>query len=217
MRVLHLALALVLSTNTAFTASLGITAGVFHFQATDFYYPNYYSEVGYRGTVEWAGFINEDWSLAVKAAAYPMDDNIFEGAAELEMPITRGAGEISFFLSPIAGFKFTKLQYPALYYSYPDHEYIYYVRPGFDIGIGSNGTANAIEGRFLVRADFAVNDNEYDRFYLEYGVEGSYNVGITKRFGLIFRTGISAGGVSHDVLKRTEPYPYVEVGPYFGL
>jgi hypothetical protein len=44
---------------SSFAADLSVTAGAFRFNATDYYFPNFYEDAGYRGGVEVGGYYDD--------------------------------------------------------------------------------------------------------------------------------------------------------------
>ena len=67
---------------TAAAGDLTLAVGAFRFPATDFYYPNFYVEAGARGEVAYSWGETNRKTVRLLAAAYPMDDNIFEPSLE---------------------------------------------------------------------------------------------------------------------------------------
>ncbi len=65
-------------------ADLSFSFGLFKFDATDYYFPNFYAEAGFRGEIDYV----PDWggasrhNLRLQCHGYPMDDNIFEPIVE---------------------------------------------------------------------------------------------------------------------------------------
>ena len=64
-----------------FARDLSLAGGAFYFNATDYYYPNFYDEAGFRGEVNYKPWANPS-NLRLQCYGYPGDDNIFETIVE---------------------------------------------------------------------------------------------------------------------------------------
>jgi hypothetical protein len=145
MRLFAPVLVTVISSSAA-AAELTLAAGAFRFNATDFYYPNFYEEAGYRGEVTYAPGEASPHLLRLQLYGYPGDDNIFEPVVEYGygLKITPGGWELS--ARPVAGLAVAKFQYPAPYYSTVEHQYLPWLRLGYDASVG-----HKLVGRVFVR------------------------------------------------------------------
>ncbi len=90
---------------SALAADLTVAVGTFRFQATDYYYPNFYEEAGVRGEVACSLGAASRHTFRLLLGAYPMDDNIFEPSAEYGWRPALAWRSWDITLEPAAGFR----------------------------------------------------------------------------------------------------------------
>jgi hypothetical protein len=216
-RLISIILFIFLSTVPVFPTELGLSFGLFRFPATDYYYPNFYDEAGFRGEITfqkvgWLGFFGR-----LQSYAYPMDDNIFENIAEVGFTqrYTSDAGSV--YVRPIIGYGLVRLQYPAPYYPTVNKYYLNLARLGYDAGYSirfgrfSVGVNN--RGRWLinVRSDF------YDRNTALWVFEGEIGLRLSEGWRTSFRGGAELDGYYEKIFLKDNVRPYVEAGIYYRL
>lgn len=206
----------------ALAAQFSLTAGLFRFQATDYYYPNFYEEAGYRGTIGYA-FGAEPFrhKISLRAAAYPMDDNIFDPALEYSYALTLfAAGLWEAACAPAAGFGVTKFQYPAPYSPFVDHHFAPWVRAGGEatLGrkfIGASTLAGGYDARLLYYLGshfFKDWEGRVQRFKYVHAPFARLTIRVNDRWSLLGVAGIELGGyyddhfLTPDHLPKTRPY-----------
>jgi hypothetical protein len=218
MRLFAPVLVTVISSSAA-AAELTLAAGAFRFNATDFYYPNFYEEAGYRGEVTYTPAEASPHLLRLQLYGYPGDDNIFEPVVEygygLRLPLA--GWELS--ARPVAGLGVVKTQYPAPYYSTVEHQYLPWLRLGYDASVGHK-LVGAIfvrggdRGRFLyylgsTYAAFTEEKGEWQN-----GPFGEVGIAVAPGWKLLGRGGLEVGGYYNDVFlpKEKKLRPYGEAG-----
>ena len=223
-RITAAALALFIAAAPALSKDLALTGGAFRFNATDYYYPNFYDEAGFRGEINY-----EPWaksSFRLQFYGYPGDDNIFETIAEYgyAFGIKPAGWELS--AMPVAGAAIAKFQYPAPYYPVVTHQYLPWIRGGADVSIGHNVVGPvSLRGCYRFRALYYpgssyaafLPENGGTRTKLLHAPFGEVTVKVNDRWRLIGRGGCEWGGYYDDVFlpKEKKARPYGEVG--FGL
>ena len=199
----------------AAAADLSFTAGLFRFNATDYYYPNFYEEAGFRGEITYSlGEVNRHL-LRLQVYGYPGDDNIFEPIAEYGYNRKLSLWGIELVARPVGGLGVVKLQYPAPYYPVVTHQYLPWLRVGYDASIG-----HKLAGPIFVRGG--------DRGRLLYYLSGDYGafqdektawqnapfgeveVAVAPGWKLLGRGGVEIGGYYNDVFdpldKKLRPF-----------
>jgi len=203
----------------AVACDLSFTAGAFRFNATDYYYPNFYEEAGYRGEVTYGlGDVNRHL-FRFQLYGYPGDDNIFEPILEYgyNRKMTLGGWEVV--ARPVGGFGVVKLQYPAPYYPTVTHQYLPWLRVGYDASIGHKlfgpvFARGGDRGRFLyylgsTYAAFAEDKQEWYNAPF-----GEVEIAVAPGWKLLGRGGVEVGGYYDDVFlpKEKKLRPFGEVG-----
>lgn len=203
-------------------ASLTVAAGAFLFEATDFYYPNFYTEAGFRGEIELA--LAGRHRLSLTGAAYPMDDNIFDPAAEYSWTPVLSLNHFNVILTPTGGFGLTKLQYPGPYFPHVDHQFLPWLRAGGDAGVGFqflNYFSSAFTGRgralyYLGDTFFRTQSGKVERWKFINGPVAELKFAPTGRWAFLGRVGWEFGGFYDDVFRTPEDLlhsrPYAELG-----
>jgi hypothetical protein len=202
---------------SAIAAEVGLSFGLFKFPATDYYYPNFYDEAGFRGEITfqkegWYGFF-----VRLQSYGYPMDDNIFENIMELGLTqrYTSDAGSV--YVRPLIGYGLVRLQYPAPYYPTVDKHYLNFARLGYDAGysvkfgllsVGANNRA-----RWLVN----VGSNFSDRNTVLWVMEGEVGIRLSSRWRTSIRGGAEFDGYYEKVFLKKNVRPYFETGIYYLL
>lgn len=198
-------------------AELGLSFGLFKFPATDYYYPNFYDEAGFRGEITfqkvgWWGFFGR-----LQSYGYPMDDNIFENIAEVGFTrrYTLGGGSVS--VRPILGYGLVRLQYPAPYYPMVDKNYLNLARLGYDagysVGFGRFSVGANNRGRWLIN----VESNFYDRNTVLWAMEGEIGLRLSERWRTSFRGGAEFEGYYEKIFLKENVRPYFELGIFYSI
>ncbi len=220
-----IAIAAACAASFTFAADLSLTGGAFYFNATDYYYPNFYDEAGFRGEINYRPWANPS-AFRLQCYGYPGDDNIFETIAEYGYGFELKPAGWELTAMPVAGAAVAKFQYPAPYYPTITHEYLPWLRGGVDLGVGRNVVGPiALRAAYRFRVLYYVAD-EYAAFLPENGGSptkllhtpfGEVEVKVNDRWRLIGRGGCEWGGYYDDVFlpKEKKARPYGEVG--FGL
>jgi hypothetical protein len=200
----------------ASAAELGLSFGFFRFPATDYYYPNFYDEAGFRGEIT---FQKEDWRglfVRLQSYGYPMDDNIFENMLELGSTQRYELGAGSVYVRPIFGYGFPRFQYVAPYFIGADM-YLHFIRLGYDAGYSINlgrfsvGVNN--RGRWLIN----IGSKFYDRNTALWAFEGEIGLRLSGRWRTSFRGGAEFDGYYEKIFLKDDVRPYVEAGIYCRL
>ncbi len=208
---------IILSTVPAFPAELGLSFGLFKFPATDYYYPNFYDEAGFRGEITfqkvgWLGFFGR-----LQSYGYPMDDNVFENIAEFGITPQYKSGRIRLYARPIIGYGLVRLQYPAPYYPTVDKTYLNFARLGYDaglsVGLGRFSVGAGHRGRWLLN----LADNFYDRDTALWAMEGEFGVRLSERWRTSVRGGAEFEGYYEKIFLKENVRPYFEMGVYYTL
>jgi len=223
-RRIVIALLAALGAAPALAADLTFAAGVFRFPATDYYYPNFYTEMGFRGEVAvGVGAVNRS-TVRLLVAGYPMDDNIFDPAAEYAFRRKMTLWGWDVLLEPAAGFQYTKLQYPAPYYPTVTHNFMSWVRVGGDAGVGRHLVGPlALAGRYRVRALYYLGDKFFlddegkvERLRLVHGPIAELAWRFNERWAALARGGWEFGGYYDAIFMTPEELlasrPYAEAG-----
>jgi hypothetical protein len=201
----------------AFSAEVGLSFGLFKFPATDYYYPNFYNEAGFRGEITfqkegWRGFF-----VRLQSYGYPMDDNIFENIAELGLTQRYVSEAGSVYVRPLIGYGLVRLQYPAPYYPTVDKHYLNFARLGYDAGysirfgrfsVGANNRA-----RWLIN----VESNFFDRNTVLWAMEGEVGIRLSNRWRTSVRGGAEFDGHYEKIFLKKNVRPYFETGIYYLL
>jgi hypothetical protein len=198
-------------------AEVGLSAGSFHFPATDYYYPNFYDEAGLRGEI---AFQKEGWGgffVRLQSYGYPMDDNIFENILELGLTRRYETEAGSVYMRPITGYGLVRLQYPAPYYRSVDKTYLNLARVGYDAGYSINIGRFAVgannRGRWLVN----VESNFFDRNTVLWAFDAEIGFRLSGRWRTSVRGGAELDGYYEKIFLRENVRPYVEAGIYYRL
>jgi hypothetical protein len=221
-RILLIALTLFTSApinSRAAPRSVSVSFGLFRFNATDYYYPNFYEEAGYRSEVAYTwGEVNVH-AGRFQLYGYPGDDNIFETILEYgyHRKMTVGGWEV--IARPVAGLAVVKLQYPAPYYPTVEHQYLPWLRAGYDASIGHKLTGPIFvrggdRGRLLYYLGSSYAGFAEDKAEWQNGPFGEVEITVAPRWKLIGRGGVEVGGYYDDVFLTREKKlrPYGEAG-----
>jgi hypothetical protein len=196
-------------------ADLSFTAGAFRFNATDYYYPNFYLDAGYRGEVTCGvGEVNRH-TFRLQVYGYPGDDNIFEPILEygFHRKLTLGRWEVV--ARPVAGLGVVKLQYPAPYYPVVTHQYLPWLRLGYDASIGHPLAAPIFvrggdRGRLLYYLADTYAAFREDKKVWQNAPYGEIEVRLAPNWKLLGRGGVEIGGYYDDVFltpdKKLRPF-----------
>jgi len=203
----------------AAAADLSVTAGAFRFNATDYYYPNFYEDAGYRGEVAYRlGEVNNHL-FRFQIYGYPGDDNIFEPILEYGYNRKMSLGGWEVVARPVAGLGVVKLQYPAPYYPTIEHQYLPWLRAGYDASLGHKlfgpvFARGGDRGRFLyyLGSSYAAFAEEKTEWYN--APFGEVVVTVAPGWKLLGRGGIEVGGYYDDVFlpKESKLRPFGEAG-----
>ncbi len=202
---------------------LTFTAGAFKFNATDYYYPIFYDEAGFRGAFDFAPSSVQAHNLRLQFYVYPGDDNIFETIVEYGYVFDMPFKEAVFEVMPAAGVAMTKFQYPLPYYLHVEHVYSRWLRAGADVKVGHN-----FMGPSSLSAGYAFRALYYDAsriaaFDAAQGGEplryvhspfGEFRYALNDAWALVGRGGVEWGGYYDAVFMNTEEKarPFGEVG-----
>ncbi len=200
---------------------LTVAAGAFRFQATDYYYPNFYEEAGFRGEVAYALGETNRHTFRLLLAGYPMDDNIFEPALEYAWRPAFGWGAWDIVLEPAAGFQYTKLQYPAPYFPTVEHNFMPFVRFGGDAGVGRHLVgALSFRGCYRGRALYYLGDTFFKNedgkvapFKYVHAPFAEASYAAFPKVTLLGRAGWEFGGYYDDIFLTPPDLPSSR--PYF--
>jgi hypothetical protein len=221
--VVFISFLVVVTSAAAAPREFSFAAGAFKFNATDYYYPNFYDEAGYRGEFGFAK--GETWRhhLRLQFYGYPGDDNIFETILEygLQRKLTLAGFDVD--ARPVAGLGVVKLQYPAPYYPTVEHQFLPWLRVGDEVALGHK-VAGPVwlyagdRGRLLYHfGDYgAFNENPA---VWQNGPFGLVEVRIGERWRLTARGGAELGGYYDDVFLTPDEKvrPFGEVGCAYGF
>ena len=201
-----------------FTA-LSFTAGVFRFNATDYYYPNFYEETGFRGEITYSrGDVNRHL-FRLQAYSYPGDDNAFEPILEYGWNRKLSLWSLDIIARPVGGFGVVKLQYPAPYYPVVTHQYLPWLRFGYDASIGRRlfGPVSfhaGDRGRFLYYLSDTYGTFAEDKKEWQNSPHGELEIDVAPGWKLIGRGGVEVGGYYDDVFLTPDKKlrPFCETG-----
>jgi hypothetical protein len=188
----------------AFAADLSFTAGLFRFNATDYYYPNFYNDAGYRGEVACGlGEVNRH-TFRLQIYGYPGDDNIFEPLLEYGFHRKLTFGEWDVVARPVGGLGVVKLQYPAPYYPTVEHQHLPWLRVGYDASIGHKLAGSVFlrggdRGRLLYYLSDTYAAFVDDKTAWQNAPFGEVEVAFAPGWKLIGRGGVEIGGYYDDV------------------
>ncbi len=218
-RRVYMLSAVFLLASATFAADLSLTAGLFRFNATDYYYPNFYEEAGFRGEITYAvGDVNRHL-FRLQIYGYPMDDNIFEPILEYGYNRKISLGSWDLVLRPVAGLGVVKLQYPAPYYPVVEHQKLPWLRVGYDAYIG-----HRIAGPFSFRAGdrgrllYYLSDTyatfTEDKTAWQNAPYGELEIAVAPGWKLLGRGGLEIGGYYDDVFQTPDKKlrPFGEAG-----
>ena len=199
----------------AAAADVSFTAGLFRFNATDYYYPNFYLDAGYRGEITYAvGDVNRH-TFRLQIYGYPGDDNIFETITEYGYNRKMSLGGWELVARPVGGLGVVKLQYPAPYYPVVTHQYLPWLRLGYDASIGHKLAGPIFvrggdRGRLLyyLSGDYAAFQD--DKTAWQNAPFGELEVAVAPGWKLLGRGGLEIGGYYNDVFyppdKKLRPF-----------
>jgi hypothetical protein len=200
-------------------AELSFSLGLFRFNATDYYYPNFYEEAGFRGEITYAaGEVNRHL-LRLQVYGYPGDDNIFEPILEygFHRKLTLGGWEVV--ARPVGGLGVVKLQYPAPYYPVVTHQYLPWLRVGYDAYIGHRiagplSFRAGDRGRLLYYLSDTYGTFAEDKTAWQNAPFAELEVSVAPNWKLIGRGGVEVGGYYDDVFLNREKKlrPFGEAG-----
>ncbi len=196
--------------------------GLFKFNATDYYYPNFYAESGIRGEVAY-----RPWRFPslfrLQFYGYPGDDNIFETVVEYDFDYLINVGGFRLGAAPSAGASLVKLQYPAPYFPTVKPQYLPWARAGTEISVGRGVTrAFSVRGGYRFRALYYLGSS-YGRFAREQGGDPWESVHMpfgeaayrwNAAWAFLGRGGVEFGGYYDTVFFNTRDKlrPFGEVG-----
>lgn len=204
---------LTLCTSWAAAREVGLDVGMFKFEATDYYYPNFYDEGGFRGEINY--ILGETWrhNLRAQFYGYPGDDNIFETIIEYGPWFEGGFRGFVAETRPCLGFDVMKFQYPAPYYPTITHQYLPWLRGGYDVAVG-HLVAGPVwlyagdRGRamFYFASGYAAFQD--DRWVWSNAPFGEVRVHVGPNWTLRGRGGVEFGGYYDDVFLTPDYLPH---------
>jgi hypothetical protein len=205
--------------NCAYSVQLALTAGAFRFNATDYYYPNFYLDAGYRGEVTYAPSETSPHFLRLQVYGYPGDDNIFETILEYGRTWRIPLGSWEVLARPVGGFAVAKLQYPAPYYPTVEHQYLPWARFGYDASVG-RGLVGPLfaragdRGRVVHYAGSSYAGFRDERTLWQNAPFSEVEWALVPGWKFIGRGGVEVGGYYDDVFlpKEKKLRPFGEVG-----
>jgi hypothetical protein len=199
----------------ASAADLTFTAGAFRFNATDYYYPNFYLDAGYRGEVTYGlGDVNRHL-FRFQIYGYPGDDNGFEPILEYGYNRELSLGGWEVVARPVAGLGVVKLQYPAPYYPTVEHQLLPWLRVGYDASIGHRLAGPIFvrggdRGRLLYYLSDTYAVFAEDKAKWQNAPFGEVEISIASGWKLLGRGGVEVGGYYDDVFltrdKKLRPF-----------
>ena len=190
-------------------ADHSFTAGLFRINATDYYYPNFYEEAGFRGEITYAvGDVNRH-TFRLQAYGYPMDDNIFEPILEYGYHRKMSLGGWELVARPVGGLGVVKLQYPAPYYPVVTHQYLPWLRVGYDAYIGHRiagplSFRAGDRGRLLYYLSDTYGTFAEDKTEWQNAPFGEVEIAVAPGWKLLGRGGVEIGGYYDDVFVNRE-------------
>ncbi len=211
-----------ISTGT-YAGEIGFSAGIFKFNATDFYYPNFYDEIGLRSEINYDSGEKGGSSFRFLFYAYPGDDNIAEFDLEYSYGLRYLPGNWSFKIAQAGGVGLSKLQYPAPYFPTVTHQYLLWARIGGDASINRSFFGRlAVGGGYRFRvlyymgSDYGafVSDDGGNPMQILHSPYANLNIGITDAWTITGRGGLEYGGYYDAVFLTPDEKlrPFVDVG-----
>jgi len=200
-------------------ADMSFAAGAFRFNATDNYYPDFYEEAGYRGEVTYGvGEVNNHL-FRLQVYGYAMDDNVFEPILEYGYHRQLFLGGWEVVARPVAGMGVVKLRYPAPYFPYIDHQYLPWLRAGYDAYVGHSLVGALFarvgdRGRLLYYLSDTYVAFEDDKTAWQNAPFGELEIGVAPNWALLGRGGVEIGGYYDYVFEPREKKlrPFGEAG-----
>ncbi len=197
----------------------GISAGLFHFPATDYYYPNFYDDAGYRGDLYMHLRADKPIYISLKGRiyGYPGDDNVFEYCPEFGLGFRFGVGSnLTATAEPLLGYGRIKLQYPAPYYPVVTHTYVNFIRVGYDVGVKRPVGRWDLGGNVRYRYLFNIEKNFYPRHTHVAELNGEIGYRLWETLRVSFIGGVEVGGWYPVIFfDRGNARPYFEFGLHF--
>jgi hypothetical protein len=202
-----------------FAAEYSFSVGFFRFNATDYYYPYFYDEAGLRGEISYATAEVNNHLLRVQLYAYPGDDNIFEPIAEYGYNRKLSFWSFDLVGRPVVGLGVVKLQYPAPYYPVVTHQYLPWLRVGYDALIGHRITGHLSfavgdRGRLLYYLGDTYGTFAEDKTAWQNAPFGVLEFTVAPNSELMGRGGVEVGGYYDDIFLNAEKKlrPFAEIG-----
>jgi hypothetical protein len=203
----------------ALAADLTVAAGAFRFNATDYYYPNFYLDAGYRGEVTYGlGDVNRHL-FRFQIYGYPGDDNGFEPILEYGYNRKMSLGGWEVVARPVAGLGVVKLQYPAPYFPTVTHQYLPWLRLGYDASIGHQLVGPVFvrggdRGRLLYYLSDTYGTFAEEKTAWQNAPFGEVELAVAPGWKLLGRGGVEVGGYYDDVFlpKESKLRPFGEAG-----
>ncbi|MCP4231611.1 MAG: hypothetical protein GY771_15885 [bacterium] len=197
----------------------GVSGGLFRFPATDYYYPNFYDDAGYRGDLYMHLRADKPIYIPLKGRVYgyPGDDNVFEYCLESGPGFRFGEGSnLTVRAEPLLGMGRMKLQYPAPYYPVVTHTYINFVRAGYDANVMRHFGRFALGGNLRYRYLYNIEKNFFDRHTHVVELNGEIDYRWSEALRFSFVGGVEVGGWYPKIFfDRGNVRPYFEVGAHF--
>ena len=146
---------------------------------------------------------------------YPGDDNIFEPILEYgyRRKLTLRGWEVV--ARPVGGLGVVKLQYPAPYYPTVEHQYLPWLRVGYDASIGHRLAGPIFvrggdRGRFLYYLSDTYATFTEDKTAWQNAPFGEVEIAVAPGWKLLGRGGLEIGGYYNDVFyppdKKLRPF-----------
>jgi hypothetical protein len=209
---------------STYSADLSLTAGLFRFNATDYYFPNFYAEAGVRGEVNYRPWASPP-TFRLQFYGYPGDDNIVEGVVEYDHPFAARVRGFEAAAAPQGGVALVKLQYPAPYYPVVKRQFLPWLRAGGELSVArAVGGAMRLRGAYRFRLlyypleDYAAFSPEFggDPWEFLHAPYGELTFRVTDKWALLGRGGLEVGGY-YDAVFLTPGYltkirPFGEAG-----
>jgi len=200
-------------------ADLSFSGGAFRFNATDYYFPNFYDEACYRAEITYSlGAVNRH-TFRFQAYVYPGDDNIFEPLVEYGFHRELSLGSWEVVARPVAGLAVVKLQYPAPYYPTVEHQLLPWLRAGYDASIGHNFVGPIFvrggdRGRFLYYLSDTYTTFAEEKTEWQNAPFGEVEIAVAPKWKLVGRGGLEVGGYYDDVFRPRDKKlrPFGEAG-----
>jgi hypothetical protein len=205
----------------AAAAELVCHGGLFYFHATDYYYPNFYDEAGFRAEAEYMP-ARAPVRVRLQLYGYPGDDNVFESILEFDYVLALRPGRWELALAPQVGLGMTKLQYRVPYYPERTYRMLFCRRGGGEASVGYARGPVSARAAYRFRALYypgssygaLLRTGTGSRYYPLYVPFGEVAYDLSGAWRLSGRGGCEFGGYYDAVFmnKEKKARPYGELG-----